>query len=199
MSTKEEERKALQEIQAIVDSLGEDSYVAAAFKGCFKIAEENITNDFLNSPIDYAEKKRLEQQIGKLVVQCESERTIWKEKYDKLERELEKEQEWVFCSTCGTKMTQDAYMDLMNCNFTEVLSEEQAKQFLHDECGFSEDMVKIHGEAETYEVNRHHQLRINKKIPRKPLYGSSDWNYIRFSCGGIDYEYVNGSLYMHVG
>lgn len=37
MSTKEEERKALQEIQAIVDSLGEDSYVAAAFKGCFKI------------------------------------------------------------------------------------------------------------------------------------------------------------------
>lgn len=199
MSTKEEERKALQEIQAIVDSLGEESYVAAAFKRCFEIAEENITNDFLNSPIDYVEKKRLEQQIGKLVVQCESERTVWKEKYEKLEKELEKEQEWTFCSTSGTEMPQNAYMDLLNCDFTEVLSEEQAKQFLHEVCGFSEEMVKIHGEAETYEVNRHHKLRICEKISRKPLYASSDWNYIRFSCGGIDYEYINGSLYMDVG
>lgn len=199
MSTKEEERKALQEIQVIVDSLGEDSYVAAAFKECFQIAEENITNDFLNSPIDYAEKKRLEQKIEKLAVQCDSERTLWKEKCEKLEKELEKEQEWVFCPTSGTEMPQNAYMELLNCDFTEVFSEEQVKKFLHDECGFSEEMVKIHGEAETYEVNRHHRLRIREKIPRKPLYASSDWNYIRFSCGGIDYEYVNGSLYMDVG
>jgi len=46
MSTKEQERKALEQIRKIVDGLGPDSYIATAFDGCFEIAEENIENDF---------------------------------------------------------------------------------------------------------------------------------------------------------
>lgn len=46
MSTKEQERKALEQIRKIVDGLGPDSYLATAFDGCFEIAEENIENDF---------------------------------------------------------------------------------------------------------------------------------------------------------
>lgn len=46
MTTKEQERKALEQIKKIVDSLGENSYVGTAFAGCFEIAEENIENDF---------------------------------------------------------------------------------------------------------------------------------------------------------
>lgn len=46
MTTKEQERKALEQIRKIVASLGEDSYVGTAFEGCFEIAEENIANDF---------------------------------------------------------------------------------------------------------------------------------------------------------
>ena len=46
MTTKEQERKALEQIRKIVAGLGENSYVATAFEGCFEIAEENIDNDF---------------------------------------------------------------------------------------------------------------------------------------------------------
>lgn len=46
MTTKEMERKALEQIRKIVEELGEGSYIATAFEGCFEIAEENIENDF---------------------------------------------------------------------------------------------------------------------------------------------------------
>lgn len=45
MSTKDQERKALERIKKIVDELGENSYVGTAFEGCFEIAEENIEYD----------------------------------------------------------------------------------------------------------------------------------------------------------
>lgn len=46
MVTKEQERKALDKIRKIVAELGEDSYVATAFEGCFEVAEQNIDNDW---------------------------------------------------------------------------------------------------------------------------------------------------------
>lgn len=42
VSTKDQQREALEQIKAIVESLGEDSYLAAAFEGCFEIAKRNI-------------------------------------------------------------------------------------------------------------------------------------------------------------
>lgn len=55
MTTKEQERKALEQIRKIVAGLGEDSYVATAFEGCFEIAEENIRDDFACSMKQVAE------------------------------------------------------------------------------------------------------------------------------------------------
>lgn len=46
MATKEQERKALEQIRKIVDGLGEGSYIGMAFEGCFEDAEENINNDW---------------------------------------------------------------------------------------------------------------------------------------------------------
>lgn len=46
VTTKEQERKALEKIRKIVEELGADSYIGTAFEGCFEIAEENIENDF---------------------------------------------------------------------------------------------------------------------------------------------------------
>jgi len=60
--TKEDERKALAKIKAIVDGLGEDSYVATAFEGCFEIAEENIANDWACS---YKQKAESEEKYAK--------------------------------------------------------------------------------------------------------------------------------------
>ena len=50
MATKADERKALEEIRRIVEGLGNDSYLAMAFDGCFEMAESNIENDFANNP-----------------------------------------------------------------------------------------------------------------------------------------------------
>ena len=46
MATKDQERKALEQIRKIVEGLGKDSYIGTAFEGCFEIAEENIDNDW---------------------------------------------------------------------------------------------------------------------------------------------------------
>lgn len=67
MVTKEQERKALSQIKKIVDSLGEDSYIAMAFEGCFEDAEMNIENDWACSW-----KQRAEQN-DKYATQWEKE------------------------------------------------------------------------------------------------------------------------------
>ena len=59
MTTKEQERKALEKIRKIVAELGENSYVGIAFDGAFELAEENISDDYGNSTrwyIDYYNK-----------------------------------------------------------------------------------------------------------------------------------------------
>lgn len=45
MTTKEQERKALEKIKKIVEDLGEQSYIGTAFEGCFDLAEQNIEYD----------------------------------------------------------------------------------------------------------------------------------------------------------
>ena len=55
MTTKEQERKALEQIRKIVEGLGEDSYIGTAFEGCFEIAEQNIENDWACSMKQRAE------------------------------------------------------------------------------------------------------------------------------------------------
>lgn len=63
--SKEEERKALNKIKKIVDELGENSYIGAAFDGCFEIAEDNIGNDFccsMKQRTEAAEKRESESQ-----------------------------------------------------------------------------------------------------------------------------------------
>ena len=49
IASKDEERKVLNQIAMLLDSLGEDSYCGYAFAGCVEMAKENIDNDFCNS------------------------------------------------------------------------------------------------------------------------------------------------------
>ena len=46
MKTKEQERKALEQIKKILADFGPDSYIGMAFDGCVEDAEENIENDW---------------------------------------------------------------------------------------------------------------------------------------------------------
>lgn len=70
-ATKEQEREALAKIKAIVEALGQDSYIATAFDGCFEIAEENIENDFACSmkqrvEATVVENAKLKEKIAEL-------------------------------------------------------------------------------------------------------------------------------------
>lgn len=81
-ASKQQERDALDQIRAIMDTLGPDSYLATAFAGCFEDAEENIKNDFacsMKQRLESAEAKRIEAELGynRLVDKlAESERAL---------------------------------------------------------------------------------------------------------------------------
>lgn len=71
IATKDQERKALEEIRKIVDNLGENSYVGAAMEGVLELAEDNIENDFVQSmkeSVETAEKRahELEEENERL-------------------------------------------------------------------------------------------------------------------------------------
>lgn len=69
MSTKEQERKALEQIKKIVAGLGSDSYIGIAFEGVLDDAVENIENDFACSWKGRAES-------------AEKRARDWQEKYE---------------------------------------------------------------------------------------------------------------------
>lgn len=87
-TTKQQEREALAKIKKIVAALGEDSYIGAAFTGCFELAEENIEMDFacnLQDRADAAERaatdlkkkaEALESQLKEAQMSLETARNL---------------------------------------------------------------------------------------------------------------------------
>lgn len=75
---KQREREALESIRNIVESLGDDSYIAIALDGCLEDAERNIDDDAA-----YSMKSRLESAEDK-IRQGEAERQLIR---NSLERE----------------------------------------------------------------------------------------------------------------
>lgn len=68
MTTKEQERKAMEKIREIVKGLGEYSYIASAMEGVWEIMEENIDNDFAISMGDRMKEKDKEIESLKMRV-----------------------------------------------------------------------------------------------------------------------------------
>lgn len=77
IATKDQERKAIEEIRKIVENLGENSYVGAAMEGVLELAEDNIENDFTQSMKESVEEKRAHE--------LEEENERLKETKEKLE------------------------------------------------------------------------------------------------------------------
>ena len=100
----EQERKALEQIRKIVAGLGENSYVATAFEGCFEDAEENIENDFalsMNGRWQDAEQK-IEQykavrdelveenkQLATEVREANEDAEYWHERYNNMSKRFD--------------------------------------------------------------------------------------------------------------
>lgn len=121
------------------------------------------------------------------------------EEIEKLKAQLDAELEWTSCKDAGTRMTQRDYVKLREDKFTKTMTDEEAADFIAEELGFNAERVKIIRKAETYEVNKHHRMRVAETYDREPLYESTDWNYVRFDVYSMAYEYINGQLMMYRG
>lgn len=74
MATKEQERKALEQIKKIIDGLGENSYIGMAFEGCIDDAAENIEMDFgCSMKQRYEEAKANAEYFQKLASDLDNE------------------------------------------------------------------------------------------------------------------------------
>lgn len=76
-ATKEQERKAVEQIRAILATLGPDSYTATALDGCLEIAEQNIEFDFADSmkgrlEVAEAEVAKLREKLASSVKDYEA-------------------------------------------------------------------------------------------------------------------------------
>lgn len=193
MATKQQEYKALAKIRKIVESLGEDSYIGAAFTGCFELAEQNIEFDFacnLQDRADAAEREAaaLKAQLADAQKNLEAAQQQSKAYLAELDRELD----WKPSTGTGTNMDQTRYEELASAG--RLMTDQEAREYIADECGFCADKITILHEVSAYEVNKYRRLRVAAKYDRSPAYGSTDWNYVRFDCASIMYELVNGEL-----
>ena len=109
MTTKEQERKALEQIKKIIAGLGEGSYIATAMDGMIEDAEENIENDWAMSWKDRAEsaterfetaevelvkvskdKALLQSEVNSITEAYETKAKVadeWKQAYNRVQNE----------------------------------------------------------------------------------------------------------------
>ena len=136
--------------------------------------------------------EQLENFLGELRKEHLTEVKQLKARISALELDLEKELDWQDTDGAGTNMEQGRYEHLERCG--RELTEEEAKQLVHDEFGFDHELVEIIAEVSNYQVNKYHRLRKKETFERVPCYEATDWNYVRFNCRGWQYEMVNGQL-----
>lgn len=101
MTTKDQERKALEQITEIVESLGEESYIGMAMIGVLEDAKQNIENDWACNNYDrwqMAEQRveELKQEVITLRERCDNLDTLRVEENHKvmeLRQEVEEKQD----------------------------------------------------------------------------------------------------------
>lgn len=98
--------------------------------------------------------------------------------------------DWQPCD-CGTNLSQEKYKELEGSCATEVLTVDKAKELLYNEFGFAANKITIIDNVSTYEVNKHRQIRVADTYERKPLYMSTDYNYIRLKTSELKSLLVN--------
>lgn len=193
MTTKEQERKALEKIRKIVEDLGEQSYIKTAFAGCFDIAEQNIEFDAafsLKESLEIAEKER-DKAISESKFYMEEHNKIATE-LEKVKAELDKALEWKDCENMGTNMSEKDYLKLKESG--KVLTKQKAIDLIASEFGFDPEKITILSTVQTFEVSKYHRTRVKESLVRDPVYDATDWNYIRFNCSDWYYEMINGQL-----
>lgn len=147
-----------------------------------------------------AQKIQLEIDVNRRLAdeQLVEEKKQYESRIEKLEKDLERELEWKPTELSGN-VSQEEYMDLANASGTREMTDGEAKDILYRWFGFAKEKVEVLRQVPQYEVNRHRLLRKVGSFERSPRYNATDWNYIRFDCGGMTWELHNGELrpYVH--
>lgn len=139
-----------------------------------------------------AEIQRLKSQMIELEKQFKKDVADREKQIDELTADLDRELEWKPSTGTGTNMSQSDYDHLARSG--RKMTDEKAKAFIADECGFDPEKIRIQHEVNTYEVNKYRRLRKSGTFDRAPVYEATDWNYVRFDCACFMYELVNGEL-----
>lgn len=98
------------------------------------------------------------------------------------------------CRPCGTAMEQRRYERLLRSASARVMTKAEARQFIAEQCGFSPEKIRIVTEVASLEDTSRHPLKRVFTYTRRPVFSSADWNYVRFDCANVMYEYVNGAV-----
>lgn len=130
MVSKEQERKALEQIKKIVDSLGADSYIATAFDGCFEDAQENIENDFALCMKDRYETERkrakdLQEEVDRLKADLRKEKEVSEELGKAIKKIQEQEN--------ATIQMIESERDTLKCQVADLLDRESELVGLRDD------------------------------------------------------------------
>ena len=107
---------------------------------------------------------------------------------------MERELEWK-PYTSEKAMSDDEYDELVR-SCEKPMGESYAIELVHREYGFAEEKIEVVYEKPIYEINRHKQLRQVGVAKREPYYFATDYNYVRFTVCGVEYELCNGNLIM---
>ena len=175
---------------------------AAIEKACMELSDDKdaFCKAYKKNEGGIAERIQREVNIQHINAQREAEKAqkAMEERIAELEKALEREQEWQPYKDTDNVQQAD-YERLASQSDTEHMSDEKAKDLLYEWYGFAREKIKIRHSVPVYEVNRHRNLRKVGELDRSPLYNATDWNYIRFDCGCMSYEFYNDNLrpYMH--
>lgn len=83
--TKAQEMKVLDQIEALIKSAGEDSYIGPTFAGIVEICRSNIENDFGDHPLEDLEAARKKaEMLDGIAKKSLGERDALKADFDKL-------------------------------------------------------------------------------------------------------------------
>lgn len=114
---------------------------------------------------------------------------------ERLRAQLDNEQDWHLSDNTGTHLAQEGYEERADTGFSKELTDLEAMQLIYRLFRFDMACIQILTEVSTYEVNRHHRLRVKDTYTRRPVYGATDLNYIRFNVAGLQWECIDGELY----
>lgn len=135
---------------------------------------------------------RLRSQMSEIEKEHKKEVADRDRRINELTAELDRELEWKPSDGAGTNMEQKRYEEL--AKYGKAMTDEEAKAFIADECGFDPEKIRILHEVNTYEVTSTAAFASLAPSTAQPVYEATDWNYVRFDCACFMYELVNGEL-----